>query len=76
MYGEIRPSNLPLKYSPGSRPLKMEDPGMGPWEWRANTLQNSENFALQKPFFTQNMYKSWRKRHQNSYGDFKFGVKI
>ena len=28
---------------------------------------NSENFALQKPFFAENTYKSWRKRHQNSY---------
>jgi len=27
---------------------------------------NSKNCALQKPFFVQNTYKSWRKCHQNS----------
>ena len=27
----------------------------------------SEKFALRKHFFAQNTYKSWRKRHQNSY---------
>jgi len=32
---------------------------------------NSKNFALQKPFFVQNTYKSWRKRHQNSYSNRK-----
>jgi len=26
-------------------------------------LKNSENFALQKPFFAQNTNKCWRERH-------------
>jgi len=33
--------------------------------------QNSEDFALQKPFFAQNTYKSWRKPHQKSYSNRK-----
>ena len=32
---------------------------------------NSENFALQKPFFAQNTYKSWRRPHQISYSNRK-----
>ena len=32
---------------------------------------NSENFALQKPFFVQNTDKSWRKCHQKSYSNRK-----
>jgi len=44
---------------------------------------NSENFALQKPFFAQNTYKFWRKPHQISYSNRKqpmgisnLGIKI
>jgi len=37
----------------------------------SHQLPNSENFALQRPFFVQNTYKSWRKRHQNSYSNRK-----
>jgi len=33
---------------------------------------NSENFALQKQFFAQSTYKSWRKRYQNSF--LKFNI--
>jgi len=29
VYRGIQPSNLPLKYSPGCRPLGMADPGNG-----------------------------------------------
>ena len=40
--------------------------------------QNSENFALQKPFFAQNTHKSCSKRHENccQIGNSSWGFQI